>query len=42
MHYIHSEGILQLLVTTLAPVLPLTLSMVPLEELLKRRLGMFF
>jgi hypothetical protein len=36
------EALLQLLVMTLAPVLPLTLTMVPLEELLRRMLGMLF
>jgi hypothetical protein len=36
------EAVLQLLVTTLAPVLPLLLTMVPLEELLRRLLGVLF
>ena len=36
------EAVLQLLVTTLAPVLPLMLTMVPLEELLRRVLGVLF
>jgi hypothetical protein len=37
-----TETLLQLLVTTLAPVLPLTLTMLPLEELLRRLLGVLF
>jgi hypothetical protein len=36
------ESLLLLLVTLLAPVLPLTLTMVPLEELLRRLLGVLF
>jgi hypothetical protein len=36
------ETLLLLLVTPLAPVLPLTLTMVPLEELLRRLLGLLF
>jgi len=36
------ETLLLLVVMTLAPVLPLTLTMVPLEELLRRLLGLFF
>ena len=36
------ETLLLLLLTTLAPVLPLTLTMVPLEELLKRLLAAVF
>ena len=37
-----TETLLVLLVTTLAPVLPLTLTMVPLDELLRRLLGALF
>jgi hypothetical protein len=36
------ETVLQLLVATIAPVLPLTLTMVPLDELLRRLLGVLF
>jgi hypothetical protein len=36
------EALLLLLVTTLAPVLPLTLTMVPLDELLRRLVGVLF
>jgi hypothetical protein len=36
------ETLVLLLVTTLAPVLPLTLTMVPLDELLRRLLGVLF
>lgn len=36
------ETLLLLLVTTFAPVLPLALTMVPLEELLRRLLGLLF
>jgi hypothetical protein len=36
------ETVFQLLVMTLAPVLPLTLTMVPLDELLRRLLGVLF
>jgi hypothetical protein len=36
------ETVLQLLIPTLAPVLPLTLTMVPLDELLRRLLGVLF
>jgi hypothetical protein len=36
------EAIVQLLVMTLAPVLPLALTMVPLAELLRRLLGAVF
>jgi hypothetical protein len=37
-----TETLVLLLVTTLAPVLPLTLTMVPLDELLRRLLGVLF
>jgi hypothetical protein len=37
-----TETLVQLLVTTLAPVLPLTLTLVPLDELLRRLLGVLF
>jgi hypothetical protein len=36
------ETVLQLLVTTVAPVLPLMLTMIPLDELLRRLLGVLF
>ena len=36
------EAILQLAAATLAPVVPLALTMMPLEELLKRLLGILF
>ena len=36
------EALLQLIVTILAPVPPLTLTMVPLEELLRRLVGVWF
>jgi len=36
------DAVLQLLAATLAPVLPLTLTMMPLEELLKKLLGVLF
>ena len=36
------ETVLILLITTLAPVLPLTLTMVPLNELMRRLLGVLF
>jgi hypothetical protein len=36
------EAILQLVAATLAPVVPLALTMMPLEELLKRLLGIVF
>ena len=36
------EAILQLVVATLAPIVPLALTMMPLEELLKTPLGVVF
>ena len=39
---ITKEAILQLAAATLAPVVPLALTMMPLEELLKRLLGILF
>ena len=36
------EAILQLAAATLAPVVPLALTVMPLEELLKRLLGILF
>ena len=36
------EAILQLAVATLAPIVPLVLTMMPLEELLKKLLGILF
>ena len=36
------ETVLLFLVTTLVPVLPLTLTMVPMDELLRRLLGVLF
>ena len=36
------EAILQLVVATLAPIVPLALTMMPLEELLKTLLGVVF
>ena len=36
------ETVLLLLISTLAPVLPLTLTMIPLDELLRRLLGVLF
>jgi len=36
------ESILQLVVATLAPIVPLALTMMPLEELLKTLLGVVF
>jgi hypothetical protein len=37
-----TETLVLLLVTILAPVLPLALTMVPLDELLRRLLGVLF
>ena len=39
---ITKEAILQLAAATLAPVVPLALTMMPLEELLQRLLGILF
>ena len=39
---ITKEAILQLAVATLAPVVPLALTVMPLEELLKKLLGILF
>ncbi|HSF31437.1 MAG TPA: hypothetical protein VLK82_13325 [Candidatus Tectomicrobia bacterium] len=39
---ITKEAILQLVVATLAPIVPLTLTVMPLEELLKKLLGILF
>jgi hypothetical protein len=36
------EAVLLLLISTLAPALPLTLTMVPMNELLRRLLGVLF
>jgi AcrR family transcriptional regulator len=36
------DAIIRLVAATLAPVLPLALTMMPLEELLKKLLGIFF
>jgi hypothetical protein len=39
---ITKQAILQLGAATLAPILPLALTMMPLEELLKKLFGMLF
>jgi hypothetical protein len=39
---ITKEAILQLAAATLAPVVPLALTMMPLEDLLQRLLGILF
>ena len=36
------EAFLRLVIATLAPVLPLALTMMPLEDLLKKLLGVLF
>ena len=36
------ETVLQLVVATIAPIVPLALTMMPLEELLKTLLGVVF